>query len=259
MSELALNLVALAVFLMTMSALLGPLVHLSPAVTAIAIAALLGLATLDSFSWQGKGAVLLLDWIARFSPKYRDRVIHHEAGHFLVAHCLGIPVTGYTLSAWEAFKQGQAGQGGIQVDSPIWTSNAQPNFSSVQRDASQPEHMGQLEQAKQLDHYCTIWMAGVAAESLVYQTVQGGEDDYQKMRSLLSQLPLSPQERQQKERWAALRAKTILQDHWPAYEALVAAMTHRASVIECCQILEPDPSDFRPITEEHAKVIKVVV
>ncbi len=158
MGQLSLNLVAISVFMMTMSVLLGPLLNLSPAVPAIATVTVLGVATLDTLNWQGKGGTLLLDWIARFSPEYRSRIVRHEAGHFLVAHHLGLPVTGYTLSAWEAFRQGQSGQGGVQVDAQGLES--------------------ELQQGKNpfpiVDRYCTVWMAGAAAEQLVYGAIQGG-------------------------------------------------------------------------------------
>lgn len=227
MGQLSLNLVAISIFVMTMGVLLGPLINLSPAVPAIATVTLLGLATLDSLNWQGKGGLLLLDWIARFSPEYRSRIIRHEAGHFLVAHHLGIPVTGYTLSAWEAFRQGQPGQGGVQVDAQgLETELQQGNPAD-----------------RVVDRYCTVWMAGAAAENLVYGAIQGGRDDVQKLRSLLSHLKLSSNERQQKERWSALRAKTLLQEHWSAYEELVVAMEQRASVTECQQLLRNAPSE----------------
>jgi hypothetical protein len=245
MGQLSLNLVAISVFMMTMSVLLGPLLNLSPAVPAIATVTILGLATLDSLNWQGKGGMLLLDWIARFSPEYRSRIVRHEAGHFLVAHYLGIPVIGYTLSAWEAFRQGQSGQGGVQVDA-----------QSLEAELQQ----GDLA-ASSIDRYCTVWMAGAAAEKLMYGAIQGGGDDVQKVRSLLSHLKLSSNESQQKERWLALRAKTLLQEHWATYEQLVTAMEQRASVAECQQLLNrtsnaspiPNPRSLIPIPQQQVK------
>lgn len=220
MSQLSLNLVAISIFMMTMSALLGPLIDLSPAIPAIATAGFLGLAAVDTFSWQGNGAAMLLDWLAGWSGAHRERVLHHEAGHFLVAHHLNIPVTDYTLSAWEAFRKGLAGQGGVQFDTYELDAELQNNQLS-----------GHL-----LDRYCTIWMAGAAAEHLKYQDVQGGRDDFQKLRFILGRLGLSGSAIAQKERWAALQAKTILQAQQETYEALVMAMEQRAPVPECLAI-----------------------
>ncbi|AUT00947.1 ATP-dependent Zn protease [Nostoc sp. CENA543] len=217
MSQTALNLVAISVFLMTLSALLGPLINLSPAIPAITTFTILGIATIDSFSLQGKGGALLLDWIAGFSPQHRDRIIHHEAGHFLVAHLLGIPVTGYTLSAWEALKQGQSGLGGVTFDDQ--------------------EIALQLQQGKittqMLDRYCTVWMAGIAAESLVYERAEGGNDDQSKLASVLKVLGFSESTYQQKKRFHALQAKTLLQENWSSYQALVQAMRQRGTVADC--------------------------
>lgn len=204
-----------------MSALLGPLINLSPVVPALATAGLLGFAALDTFGWQGQGSTILLDWFASFSPEHRDRVLRHEAGHFLVAQRLQIPVTNYTLSAWEAFRNGQAGRGGVEFDTQELEKELQQGTLSA--------HL--------LDRYCTIWMAGSAAEHLVYGDVQGGRDDFQKLRFVLNQLRFTNSASQQKERWSALQAKTLLEEHWETYEALVAAMQRRAPVTECIQLL----------------------
>ncbi|MBW4472642.1 MAG: ATP-dependent Zn protease [Stenomitos rutilans HA7619-LM2] len=222
MSQLSLNLVAIGIFTITMMSLLGSIINVSPLVPAIATAGVLGLATLDTLSWRGQGSTLMLDWIARFSAAHRDRIIRHEAGHFLVAHQLGIPATGYTLNAWDALKQGYPGQGGVRFDS-----------QELEAAIEQGQLSGQL-----LDRYCTIWMAGIAAEMLVYGNVEGGADDRQKLRGLLVQLGLPPAERDQKERWSLLRAKTLLQDNVSAYEALMLAMTEDASVEECSQAID---------------------
>ncbi|WP_228015802.1 hypothetical protein [Synechocystis salina] len=59
MSDSRLNLVAIAIFLMMMSALVGPIVHLSPAIPAVATLAILGIITADQISWQGRGTDFL--------------------------------------------------------------------------------------------------------------------------------------------------------------------------------------------------------
>lgn len=221
MNQLSLNLIAITIFALVITSLLGPLVHLSPAVPAIAIAAILGLGTIDTWSFQGQGRVLLLDSLARFSPDYRDRVIRHEAGHFLAAHLLNIPVTSYTLGAWEAWRQGQAGAGGVSFDTT----------------ALEAEIAGGTISAQTIDRLCTVWMAGVAAEDLVYGAAEGGGDDRAKLALLWQQLRRSPTEAQLKARWATLQAKTLLEANQPAYEALVKAMQDRASVQECVALV----------------------
>ncbi|MEX0271905.1 ATP-dependent Zn protease [Leptolyngbyaceae cyanobacterium UHCC 1019] len=221
MSQLSLNLVAISIFVITMSALLGPVMRLSPVVPAIATASVLGLAALDTLTWQGRGSTLMLDWLAGFSKEHRARITRHEAGHFLVAHQLGIPVTDYTLSAWEALQKGHPGQGGVQFDTQFLDAELQ---------------QGKLS-ASMLDRLCTIWMAGGAAEAMVYGNAEGGDDDRGKLRALLNQIRFSTADTQQKERLSVLQAKTLLETHWAAYEALVAAMERREPVEECDRII----------------------
>ncbi|XP_026665265.2 uncharacterized protein LOC103719691 isoform X2 [Phoenix dactylifera] len=64
---------------------------------------LLFLWTLDLASFDGGVRNLVLDTIGHnLSQKYHNRVIQHEAGHFLIAYLLGILPKGYTLSSLEA-------------------------------------------------------------------------------------------------------------------------------------------------------------
>ncbi len=223
MSQTAINLAAIAIFLITLSTLLGPLINLSPTIPAIATFTILGIATLDSFSFQGMGGTVILDWIAGFDPEHRERVAHHEAGHFLVAHLLGIPVTGYALTAWEALKQKQSGQGGVSFDDSELASQLESGTISA--------HL--------LDRYCTIWMAGIAAENLVYDNAEGGADDRGKLAAVLSGLKFSEAAGEMKQRFCALQAKTMLHKNWETYLALVKAMQQRATVIECLQVIQP--------------------
>ncbi|XVF57359.1 hypothetical protein PTKIN_Ptkin06aG0198900 [Pterospermum kingtungense] len=62
--------------------------------------------TLDSVSFNGGVGSLVLDTIGHtFSQKYHNRVIQHEAGHFLIAYLVGILPRGYTLTSLEALKK----------------------------------------------------------------------------------------------------------------------------------------------------------
>lgn len=221
MNKTALNLMAILVFAMTLSVLLGPFLNISPFVSAIATFSILTLATVDTLTWQGQGANLLLDWLSRASPEHRARVLRHEAGHFLVAHLLKIPINDYALSAWEAFRQGQPGQGGVTFDDRELASHLEQGILS----------------AHTLNRYGTVWMAGIAAETLVYGNAEGGAEDRQKLGTILAQLGRPGSFYQQQERAFALQARTLLESHWVAYEALVAAMEQRTPVAECLSII----------------------
>lgn len=222
MQETALNLIAIGIFGMTLSALLGPMFDISPVIPAATTLGVLSLATLDSFRFQGRGASLVLDLLAGARSEHRDRILRHEAGHFLVAYFLGIPITGYTLTAWEALKQGQPGLGGVTFD----TQGLAPDGFNV----------GELRLT--LERFCTVWMAGIAAETLVYGNAEGGTEDRQKLREALTSFGSPASESLLKERWAIRQAQTIIEKHQAAFEALVAAMEQRASVAECCQTIQ---------------------
>lgn len=221
MSQTAINLVAISVFLMTFSTLLGPLIHLSPTIPALATVTFLGIATLDNFSFQGKGGTIFLDFLARFSPEYKERILHHEAGHFLVAHLLEIPITGYTLSAWEAWQQGQPGQGGVSIDDRELTTQIEKGEISPQI----------------LERYCTILMAGIAAETLIFDAPQGGNDDKIKLMQFLQVLGVSEDIYQQKQRFHLLQSKNLIQENWESYQALVEAMKKGVDVEECKKVI----------------------
>jgi hypothetical protein len=222
MSQTTLNLVAISIFLMTLSVLLGPFLNLSPAIPALATFTILGIATFDSFRLQGQGGTIFLDWIASFSSLHRDRIVHHEAGHFLVAYLFDIPISGYTLSAWEAWKQGQPGLGGVTFDDDQLASQLAEGKISAQK----------------LDRYCTIWMAGIAAETLVFNNTEGGTDDQNKLTGVLTNLGFSASACQQKQRFHTLQAKTLLQENWSSYQALVKAMRERTSVANCQSLIK---------------------
>jgi hypothetical protein len=222
MQQTALNLIAIGVFGMTLSVLLGPIFNISPAIPAATTLGILSLATLDSFRFQGKGATLLLDLLAGARSQHRDRIVRHEAGHFLVAYFLGIPIAGYALTAWEAFKQGQTGLGGVRFDSMELSPD--------------PRAIGEMRLT--IDRFCTVWMAGIAAETLVYDSAQGGVEDRQKLRDALMLFGRPAGEVPIKERWAIRQAQTIIEEHWASYEALVVAMEQRASVAECSQVIQ---------------------
>jgi hypothetical protein len=213
--QISLNLVAICIFGMTLSSLVAPLVRVSSTIPILMIFGIVVITTVDGLILKSILATLVLDAIAGTSSAYRQRIIHHEAGHFLVAYLLGIPITGYTLSAWESFRQGRSAQGGVI-------------FAPPQTDIS----------SQLLQQYCTVWMAGIAAENLMYDRAEGGSEDRQKLRGILFIAGNQQQEIVRQENSAALQAKTLIQTHWEAYQAVAVKMSERATVDDCCQAIE---------------------
>jgi hypothetical protein len=222
MRTTSLNLIAISVFCMTLSVLLSPVLNISPLIPAGITFFLLGVATLDVFQFQGQGASLLVDGLAGTSASTRERILHHEAGHFLVAYLMEIPIQGYALNGWEAFKQGFKAQGGVQfADQLLWEQLQQGQISSLV-----------------LDRYCAVWMAGIAAETLIFKKAEGGLEDRDKIVAIWTQLQRPLSEAKIKQRWAILQAKTLIETHKVAYFDLVEAMRNRASVEDCCRGIE---------------------
>ncbi|MEQ9355418.1 hypothetical protein [Coleofasciculus chthonoplastes] len=71
MQQTTLNVIAIGIFGMTLSALLTPIFNIPPAIPALATFGILGLVTVDSLSFQGKGTTVLLDWLAQRRSDYR--------------------------------------------------------------------------------------------------------------------------------------------------------------------------------------------
>ncbi len=222
MRDTTLNTIAVIIFVMTMASLLGPLVNLSPLVVATIAAGGLGVITLDQLALQGRIGNILMDTLAWMSPDHRQRVLHHEAGHFLTAVLLDIPVEAYTLTTWEAWQQGLPGQGGGIFGLNHLDPQGEPSQITPQW----------------IDRYCQVWMAGTAAEQLVYGNAIGGDDDTRALIMLWNTLNRPAAEGVIKRRWATLQAKTLIEKHREAFDALVVAMADRSPVATCRQIIE---------------------
>ena len=222
MSQITLNIIAVSVFSVTMLILLGPLLSISPEGLAVVTATLLGLVSIDQLGWQGRGGTLLIDWLSQRSPDYCDRIVRHEAGHFLTAYLLGIPIDAYTLTAWETLQAGVNGTGGVVFKTD---------------DIDRAIEVGKISQ-REIDRYYTVWMAGIAAEELTYGAAAGGRDDRLKLNLLWQQMNRPLAEVPLKQRWSTLQAKTLIEKEPDAYSALIDAMTERRPVAECCELIE---------------------
>ncbi|NJL42648.1 MAG: hypothetical protein HC935_03235 [Pseudanabaena sp. SU_2_4] len=199
-----LNLLAIAIFTLTMSVLIGPALGLSPMIPTVLTILLLGLYGIYTSGWGRQSNSLLMAWRQERSPQQRDRILHHEAGHFIAAYLLGIKVLGYNLNVFTD------------------PHNHQPEVVGVEVDASQIR-------SDNLERYCTVWMAGIAAEEYIYQEAKGGAEDVRQLRDATVHLANS----QLHQRWALLRARTLISEHQEAFKSLVEQMQQNASVEDC--------------------------
>ncbi|TYI89353.1 hypothetical protein E1A91_D03G050000v1 [Gossypium mustelinum] len=100
-------------------------------------------------------------------------------------------------------------------------------------------YSGQLD-AKELDRLAVAAMAGLAAEGLKYDKVVGQSADLFTLQRFInrSQPKLSNDQQENLTRWAVLFAGSLLKNNKVIHEALISAMSKKATVLECIQAIE---------------------
>jgi hypothetical protein len=150
-----------AVLLITLVAVFGPLVGLSPWWIAMGVLLLLGGLSLDAARFAGRGGHLLAEALPGGQARLR-RIAVHEAGHLLVADSEALPVRRVLIGSLACLRAGVAA-GGVTEFTP-------------------PEH-AKLP-LEQLRRWSRVLQAGMAAEQVIYGGTAGGVDD----RALLGRL-----------------------------------------------------------------------
>jgi hypothetical protein len=150
-----------AVALVSLVAVLGPALGLSPWL--ISLLALLGLGslTLDAARFGGRGGHLIAEALPGGEGRLR-RVAIHEAGHVLVAGEEGMAVQQVLVGSLACLRAGLEANGSTQLEPP--------------------EH-AKLP-LEELRRWSRVLQAGIVAEALILGDSQGGADD----RSLLGRL-----------------------------------------------------------------------
>ncbi|KAM3286300.1 putative protein isoform X1 [Capsicum chacoense] len=186
--------------------------------------------TLDLVSFNGGVGALVLDTIGHtFSQKYHNRVIQHEAGHFLIAYLLGILPKGYTLTSLDALKK----QGSL---------NIQAGTAFVDFEFTEEVNSGKVT-ATMLNRFSCIALAGVATEYLLFGYAEGGLSDINQLDALLKSLGFTQKKADSQVRWAVLNTILILRRHEKARAKLAEAMTKGKSVGVCIDTIEKYISD----------------
>ncbi|CAI5984802.1 unnamed protein product [Closterium sp. NIES-65] len=111
---------------------------------------------------------------------YKDRVLRHEAGHFLLAYLLGLPPVAYSLDIGK-------------------------EHTNLLDDKLQKKiYSGKLE-SDDVDRLAVVAMAGMAAEGLHYEQVMGQTADLNSLQRLINRSglgALTPERQQNLTRWA---------------------------------------------------------
>ncbi|PKU76264.1 hypothetical protein MA16_Dca015584 [Dendrobium catenatum] len=150
-----------------------------------------------------------------FFPDYQERIVRHEAAHFLVAYLIGVPILDYSLDIGKE----HVNLGDERLQQLIYTGNLDD---------------------KGLDRLAVVSMAGLAAEGLQYDKVIGQSADLFSLQRFFNRTKpsLSKEKQQNLTRWAVLFAGSLLKNNRTAHEALMSAMSKKASVLDCIKAIE---------------------
>jgi hypothetical protein len=151
----------IAVLLVSLAALLGPLLGLSPWWITLLVAFGLGSLTLDAARFGGRGGHLLAEALPGGRHRLR-RIAIHEAGHALAARSDGLAVQRVLVGSLACLRAG--------LDSGGCTEFALPQSVKLC--------------AEDLRRWSRVLQAGMVAETLIYGESLGGDDD----RALLGRL-----------------------------------------------------------------------
>ncbi|CAL4963588.1 unnamed protein product [Urochloa decumbens] len=186
---------------------------------------LLSLWSVDFVYFGGGVRNLVLDTIGHYlSQRYHNRVIQHEAGHFLIAYLLGVLPKGYTITSLDTLvKQGSL--------------NVQAGTAFVDTEFLEEMNTGKLS-ATMLNKFSCIALAGVATEYLLYGVAEGGLADINKLDGLLKSLGFTQKKADSQVRWAVLNTVLILRRHEKARSQLAEAMSSGKSVGTCIEVIE---------------------
>ena len=151
----------LAVALVSLAAILGPALGLSPWLITGVVAIGMGGLTLDAARFGGRGGHVLAEALPGGQARLR-RIAIHEAGHLLVARQEAMPVRQVLVGSLACLRAGLNTSGSTELEPPAHAKLP-------------PE---------ELRRWSRVLQAGMVAEQLIYGQSVGGSDD----RALLGRL-----------------------------------------------------------------------
>lgn len=152
----------LAVLLVTLAAVYGPALGLSPWWVALAVLLCLGGLSLDAARFGGRIGHLLAEALPGGRRRLR-RIAIHEAGHCLVAEREALPVCQVLVGSLACLRAGLEGCGSTAFEAPGTARLPAP----------------------ELRRWSRVLQAGMVAEQIIFgETARGGADD----RALLGRL-----------------------------------------------------------------------
>lgn len=186
----------IAVVGISVVAVAGPAMGLSPWLPSLAAGLTLAALTADAALFAGRGGHVVAEALPGGLARLR-RIALHEAGHHLVAQAEAVPVRRVLVGSWAALQAGVGGGGCTEFDLP---AAAKMPLADLRR-------------------WSRVLLAGMVAEELIYGSSIGGADD----RALLGRLwGLSGHDAataQREQRQLSREVKAWLQTHRPELEA----------------------------------------
>ena len=146
--------VGLAVLLVTLLAVAGPPLGVSPWWITLLAALSLGALTVDAAQFGGRGGHVLAEALPGGAMRLR-RIAIHEAGHALVAAAEALPVRRVLVGTLACLQAGLNSSGSTEFEPPA--------------SAKLP--------AEELRRWSRVLLAGMVAEAIVYGESLGGSDD----------------------------------------------------------------------------------
>jgi hypothetical protein len=147
----------------SVAAVVGPLLGISPWLIAVAGGGGLAALTLDAARFGGLGGHLLAEALPAGIGRARlRRIAIHEAGHVLLAAENNLPVQQVLVGSLACWRQGLRANGSTQLEPP---AHAKLSLEDLRR-------------------WSRVLQAGMVAESIIYGGSRGGADD----RALLGRL-----------------------------------------------------------------------
>ncbi|MEB3271489.1 MAG: hypothetical protein VKJ44_07560 [Synechococcus sp.] len=193
----------LAVLVLTLLAIYGPLLGLPAGLIALAAALLLAFLTLDASRFGGRGGHLLAEALPGGERRLR-RIAIHEAGHCLVAAAEQLPVRQVLVGSLACLRAGQQGCGSTGFDAP---GSARLPLPELRR-------------------WSRVLQAGMVAEQLIYDgEARGGSDDRALLGSLWGLSGLDVETAQREQRLARREVEKLLrQQRQPLQEQAEALL-----------------------------------
>jgi hypothetical protein len=190
------------------------------------------------------------------SPETQPKITRHEAGHFLCAYLLGLPIEGVVLSAFAALQDARFGSRGVSAGTSFFDQDLSNQIATAKIKRSS------------IDRYSIVVMAGIAAEAVNYGRADGGAGDEIALISFLSNLngDASPSKEpswndftiRNQARWGALQAVLLLREYKECYDALVDVLERGGTLGECIYAIESAGRTFNksPLEKPFGYIIE---